>query len=167
MGFCDDRMSWERAQSWMSGKASFLTTDFGVCGLLKRQWTWMYVWLFWKTLWYFSFRNCNNILFQQDGAPPQWCVAVRHCVVTNFSWHFLIEVTHFIGHASLHISALWTILCRAVLKVMCMLILLLIIMTCITEFHIPFWWLHKIHFNIRGLSWLWLDTVCAAKGVHV
>jgi hypothetical protein len=25
-----------------------------------------------KILWYFSFRNCNNILFQRDGAPPHW-----------------------------------------------------------------------------------------------
>jgi len=40
-----------------------------------------------KILWYFSFRNYNNILFQQGGAPPQWCVAVRICVATDFSWH--------------------------------------------------------------------------------
>jgi hypothetical protein len=39
-----------------------------------------------KILWYFSFRNYNNILFQQYEAPPRWCVAVRHCVATDFSW---------------------------------------------------------------------------------
>jgi len=29
------------SQIWMSGKAYCLTTDFGVCTLLKRQWMWM------------------------------------------------------------------------------------------------------------------------------
>jgi len=82
-------------------------------------------------------------------------------------WHVGVPTSHLIGQTILHSYALWFFLCRAVLKVFCTIILLLIFMTWIGEFHIPFWWLHKIRLNLHWLSCLWLDIVCAAECAHV